>query len=116
MEKKYELTDEAITIEGITLHRIRAIKSFGIVRAGDLGGFIEGELNLSHMYDCWVAGDAMVYGKAKISGDARVSGNAKVYGNAHVTGYARICGYARVLGGAEVSDNTIVCGYEEISC
>ena len=41
--KKYELTDEITIICGTTLHRIRALKDFGNVIKGDLGGFIEGE-------------------------------------------------------------------------
>lgn len=40
---KYELTN---TIKD-GLHQIRALKDFNDVRAGDLGGYIEGEYNLS---------------------------------------------------------------------
>ncbi|EJF84065.1 hypothetical protein MCU_00733 [Bartonella elizabethae Re6043vi] len=39
MEKKYELTDETIEVDGHTLHRIRALKDFGDLKTGDLGGF-----------------------------------------------------------------------------
>ena len=63
-EIKYELTEE--TTNG--LHRIRALKDFANVKAGELGGWIESERNLSHEGNCWV------------SEDARVSGNAWVYG------------------------------------
>ena len=68
---KYEFTGETKDWLGTTLHRIRAlvaIASLG-VRAGDLGGWIEKEFNLSQ-----------VYGNAWVSGDARVYGNARVYG------------------------------------
>jgi hypothetical protein len=41
--KKYELTTEKKN----GLYRIRALKSFGDVKEGDLGGFIESEKNLS---------------------------------------------------------------------
>jgi len=41
--KKYELTDETKELQGKTLHRIKALKDFGNVRAGDLGGWIERE-------------------------------------------------------------------------
>ena len=47
MNKKYELTDETINHYGVVLHRIKALRSFGDVKAGDLGGFIESEDNLS---------------------------------------------------------------------
>lgn len=45
--KKYELTDETIIIDGKTLHRIKALRSFGSVVKGELGGFVECEANLS---------------------------------------------------------------------
>ncbi|WP_375616758.1 hypothetical protein [Bartonella sp. AP58NXGY] len=39
IKKKYELTDEKIEFDGyLTLYRIRALKDFGDVKAGDLGG------------------------------------------------------------------------------
>ncbi|EJF81205.1 hypothetical protein MCQ_00483, partial [Candidatus Bartonella washoeensis Sb944nv] len=41
--KKYEFTDETIEVNGRTLYRIRALKDFWQVKAGDLGGFIEHE-------------------------------------------------------------------------
>lgn len=138
MEKKYELTDETINVRRkgviITLYRIRALKNFGEVEAGDLGGFIEKESNLSHEGNCWNYG-GKIYGNAKVYGDARinycaivadcaevyeranVSGkvydNAKVYGKAHIYQNARIYENAKVYGDAEIDNN--VCGNTEIS-
>ena len=86
MNKKYELTDETKEIGGITLHRIRAlmdISRYG-VRAGDIGGWIEAESNLSQYGDAWVSDDARVYGNAWVYGNARVFGDAEVSGNAEV--------------------------------
>ena len=37
-KKKFELTNDVIEIDGITLHRIKALKDFSDVKAGDLGG------------------------------------------------------------------------------
>lgn len=76
--KKYEFTGETKDFCGVELHRIRALKDFGDVEAGDLGGWIEKEENLSHDGGCWVSGNAWV------SGDARVSGNAWVAGDAEI--------------------------------
>ena len=61
-EKKYELTDETIDVDGHILHRIKAIRDFGDVNVGELGGFIEKEENLSHNGKCWVCDDARVCG------------------------------------------------------
>ncbi|WP_175869141.1 hypothetical protein [Bartonella gabonensis] len=75
MEKKYELTDEKIEVCGHTLHRIRALKDFGKIKAGDIGGYIEKESNLSHYDTCWV------YDNAKVFGNAKVLNNAKIFGD-----------------------------------
>ena len=81
--KKFKLTSEFIVdISGVKLFRIKALIEFGNVKAGDLGGYIEKEENLSHMGNAWVSGDARVSGNAQVSGDARVSGD-KDYAYAH---------------------------------
>ena len=74
--KKFEFTGETKTISlffrTATLHRIRAVAEFGLVKIGDLGGWIEKEENLSHEGKAWVFGDAKVCGNAKVCGDAEV--------------------------------------------
>lgn len=92
--KKYELTTNTKMRFGRKLFQIKALVSFGDVVAGDLGGYIEKEENLSHDGDAWVYGDAEVYGDARVSGDAWVFGDARVYGNAWVSGDARVSGDA----------------------
>lgn len=86
--RKYKLTDETITVERngkeVTLHRIEALRDFAIVKAGDKGGFIEKESNLSQDGNCWVYDTAKVYGNAEVYGSAKVYDNAKVYGNSKV--------------------------------
>lgn len=78
-EKKYELTSESITLpDGTRLYRIKALRDFGNVKAGDLGGFIEKENNLSHSGDAWVGGNARVGVNAQVGGNACVSGNAGI--------------------------------------
>lgn len=67
--KKYELTDDTITVEGRTLHRIKALKSFSNVEEGELGGYVEKEDNLDQRGDAWVYGDARVSGNARVSGE-----------------------------------------------
>lgn len=68
--KKFKLTSEFIVdISGVKLFRIKALIEFGNVKAGDLGGYIEKEKNLSHMGNAWVSGNAQVFGNARVSGD-----------------------------------------------
>ena len=78
--KKFELTTDFITLMGIKLFKIKALISFGDVEAGDLGGFIEKEENLSQ------DGDACVCGDAKVCGDACINREAD---------YATIKGFGR---------------------
>ena len=120
--KKYELTSETKVINGVELHRIKALGSFGRVEKGELGGWIESEKNLSQDGDAWVFDNAEVRGNARICenariwenaricGDATVCGNAKVDGNATVEEYATVCGDATVDGDAKVSGDATVCG------
>ena len=113
--KRDERTNETKTLaDGTVLHRIRALRDiprFG-VKAGELGGFVEGENNLSQ--DAWVSGDAEVSGYAKVYGNAKVYGDARVSGNAAVSGYAEVYGNARVYGDAWVYGKAWVYGNAEI--
>ena len=112
--KKYILTNQAFKIDGRPLYRIKAIRDFEDVKAGDLGGFIEKEDNLSHDGDAWVCGDALVYDNAQVYGNAQVCGNARVCGSAWVYGNARVCGDARVYGYARVCGDALVYGNANI--
>ena len=76
--KKYEMIDDTISVNGHTLHRIRALIDFYNVKAGEVGGYIENEENLSQYGDAWVDCDARVCGAARVSGNARVCGYAMV--------------------------------------
>lgn len=111
-DKKYEiLKDQAITMNGSSICRIRALKDFGDVEAGDMGGFVASEENLSHEGTCWIYDDAMVYHNAKVKDNAIVRGCAHVYNeaqvlqNAIVEGHARVFDKATVFGNARIKDN-----------
>ncbi|WP_375610975.1 MULTISPECIES: hypothetical protein [unclassified Bartonella] len=123
IKKKYELTDETIKVDRITLYCIHALKDFGDVKKGDLGGFIENENNLSYDGNCWIGDyacvydDAKVYENAQVSGGAFISGNAKIYDSPLISirekvgGNAKIYGYAFIHGNAEIiNDETITTG------
>ena len=100
MERKYELVKEdSIDFDGVTLYRIRALKDFGDVKKGDIGGYIETEGNLSHKGLCWVSDNAHVHGSVWIFGDAQVSGRAWIYGNSQIYGNALVCGNSRTFRG-----------------
>lgn len=59
MNKKYKLTEESIKFRGVKLFRIEALRDFTTVtgtkvKAGDKGGFIQSEDNLSQDGNGWV--------------------------------------------------------------
>lgn len=138
MDKKYVLTGKTMDFYGRLLYRIRAVRDFGSIKAGDLGGWIESEENLSHKGCCWIYDDAVVAdharvidnasveGKAKILGQALVCGCANVYENASVFNHAQIsdtatlldkaeiCGMARVYGSCVVGGDTIVTDHAQV--
>ena len=64
INKKYELGKK----ESNGLRRIIALRSFGDVKKGDIGGYVESESNLSQEDSCWVYGDARVSGNARVCG------------------------------------------------
>ena len=68
---KYELDTSTATYfetptQSRTLCRIKALKDFADVKAGDLGGFIEDYRNLSHDGNCWIYDNAKVMGSATV--------------------------------------------------
>lgn len=131
--KKYEITDIAHETYPF-LHRIRALRDIGEnVKAGDLGGFVEGEHNLeTELSDsAWIFDDAIacdhayvscgsaLYGQARAEDDAYLRG-AVMCGNAYASGFAQIIcgpdkfkppilsGHCKVCG--SVRGNVKVCG------
>lgn len=108
--KKYELTSEVIEYKGHTLHRIKAVRDFGSVKAGEFGGWIENEKNLSQDDNAWIYGEAMVFDNAKVFNCAEVYDNAEVCDNALVYCDAKVCNNAKIFGYAEVCDNAEVYG------
>ena len=118
--KKYELTSETKVINGVELHRIKALESFGNIKKGELGGWIESEKNLSQYGNAWVydnakvGGNAWVYGNAVVRGTVVVSENATVCETATVRGNAKVGGNARISGNAWVCDNATVGGNAEV--
>lgn len=109
-DKKYELVaDQQVIAGGKVLYRIRAVKDFGNVKAGTLGGFVASQRNLSHDGDCWVGDDARVYDEAVVSEDAQVFARAEVYGHARIGDNGQVLGNAQVFEHGRVFRSGIVC-------
>lgn len=110
MEKKYELlVGDCLRAGDRTVYRIRALRDFGDIRRGDLGGYIENESSLTHEGDSWVQDVAQVYGQdASVAGNARIKGEAWVLGR--VDGEAQICDLVVIGEAAYVGGCSVVCG------
>lgn len=122
MDKKYKLVKS--DIKG--LYRVKALKDFGYVKKGDIGGYVENPNNLSHEGNCWVYNNAKIYDNARIYGNAEVwdyaviQGNARIYGNSEIWDYAviqdnaKIYDNARIQGNAEIWDYAVIDGNARI--
>ncbi|WP_302153463.1 hypothetical protein [Eubacterium ventriosum] len=118
--KKYELTEDTRIHNGRKLHRIKALRDFGDVKKGDLGGWIESESNLSQNDKCWVYDNAEVSGAAAVEQNAQirniafVSNSAKIRENAIIKDRTIICQRVSVSGEAVVEGGAILFGDVEI--
>ncbi len=125
--KKYNLLDEVVQLNNVTLRRIEAASTFTneatgeVINKGCKGGFVQSEHNLSQDGTCWVATNARVFGKARVTGDAMIEGSAHVYGRAfvagkaHITDSAEVGGSARITGNGRLDGRRLVEGIECIS-
>ena len=108
---KYEFTEWKREYSGHVLHRIRALIDMpNGVKAGDLGGFIEKESNLSHNGSSWVFDNAYVLENACVEDHACVYGRCLIYGNAIIRNIARIYGDSKVHGNTIVQSSAKVFG------
>lgn len=125
MNRKYELvTTDTLVVDGRKLYRIKALRDLrnGLIRAGDLGGYVESTHNLSDNGTAWIYAPAQVYGEAQVKDNATAVGNsvvrdsatlegfstvfdAEVAGSAVVSGRASVRGHSRVFGLAKVCEN-----------
>lgn len=118
--KKYELVqNQQVAIGSMTLYRIRALKDFGKVKAGELGGFIMSEKNLSQEGNCWVGENGQVFENARVYGDAMVGGHkpftiARVYEDAQIGGHVQVCAGATVHGFAKFEGHQKINGGDVI--
>lgn len=73
---KYQiLYNDRITVKGRTLYRIKVLQDINNkVRAGDLGGYIESEANLTQIGSAWVHKGARVYDNIYIFNGVQIYG------------------------------------------
>lgn len=102
---KFELTTESRKYHGLIYWRIKALKNFGNVKKGDLGGFVQQPNNLSHLGNCWIEADAMVGEWCCVHNNYLVGGNTKLTGRIHLFGNGTIEGNFEISGKGEIMGN-----------
>jgi len=119
---KYEL----IRNDNSSLYQIKALKDFGEITAGTMGGWVSSHENLSHEGDCWIHPNAFALGNSRIRDNAQLydrtiaSNNAIVGGNARLHGYsevkqdASVIGQAQLYNTASVQGSALLCGTAEM--
>lgn len=143
--KKFELDySSSTTYQGRTLYRIKALKTFtttsgDIIREGDLGGYVQSEVNLDQRSNSWIFKGAIAMDDSRVKDDAQlhhdaiikdkaiiedrasahnnveITKNARISGRAVITRNAQITGHATVCGNAFVTGDAIVSGYATIT-
>ena len=110
MEGKYALTENVMNYNGRKVYQIKALKDFGDVKAGELGGWIGNEKNLSQSGSCWVSENAIVCDDALVRDNAQVMGYARVFDSADISEEAKVSFNSKVSGCAEIFGNAFVGG------
>ena len=121
--KKYEiLMDEENTIKcgSHTLHRIKALRDFGDVKKGDLGGYVESEYNLSHEGNCWIYDDAKamdysrMYDDSKMYDDSEMYDNSAMYNNSEMYDNSEMHNYSKMYDNSEMHDCSKMHNYSKM--
>lgn len=108
--QKYEITDIAHEKYPF-LHRIRALRDIGSeVKAGDLGGFVESESNLSFEPgdNAWIFNDAIAAGEAYVDKGSCLRDRAIACNHAYISHGATMLGDARAEDDAYVRGATLM--------
>lgn len=95
MNDKYELIKEnPLLVEtesniSITCYRIRALKDFGNVKIGDIGGLVQGYENLSQKGNSWIDMSSKVLGKSIVTDNAIIK-DSYLYNHVIVEGNSTV--------------------------
>ena len=104
---KYELVKESKTMfEGREIYRIRSLKDFNNVTAGDIGGWVCSYNNLSQEGDCWIYDKAKCLDKARILDNAKMYDNSKMFDNSIMWNNTRMWNNARMYDNAAMFDDS----------
>lgn len=108
MELKYKIDRKRIEyIDKEPVYKIVALKDFGKVKAGDVGGFVSSYSNLSQSGNCWISQSSSVVGGASVRDDAIIRNGSVIEGNARIEGNATV-NASRISGQTVVNGKSVV--------
>lgn len=116
-DKFVMLSGDHTVINGQTVYRIKALQEFGIVKKGELGGYIAKESNLSFKEGsmAWVAKEAVVMDDAFVLNHAHVTDHAIVAGTTTVKDCAIVGGNAEINGNCFIMKEAVVTGAAKLN-
>lgn len=110
MSLKYELIENDKTVNHVLPYQLKALRDFADVKAGDLGGYVNGPDNLSHRGNCWVYDQACLYDQSKLSGNAQLRNKARMLSSATMTDNCKLIDQAKIGRRARVYGNVVIQG------
>jgi len=105
MKKKYRMEKD----EEFGMYRVIALRNFGDVKEGDIGGYVETEDNLSHTGNCWIYDDAIMRHESRMTGNAKLHNTAVMYNNSSITDDAEMFGDASLYNHATLHGSAVMC-------
>ena len=116
-DKFIMLSGDYTVINGKTVYRIKALQDFGIVKKGELGGYIAKESNLSFKEGsmAWVGKEAVVMDDASVFNHAHVTDHAIVAGTTTVKDCAIVGGSAEINGNCFIMKEAVVTGAAKLN-
>lgn len=136
---KYVLSNEMRKIKPrqgkeVVLYRIKAIQNFTVmslkskvryegekrtivrvieekrIKAGDSGGFVQSEKNLSQEGSCWIDNDAFAFGAAKVCDDAYLGGRAAIGGKVKLFDETKVVDEVQLGGSMKLYGHSVIIG------
>jgi carbonic anhydrase/acetyltransferase-like protein (isoleucine patch superfamily) len=115
LQSKFGIRDENNrSTDGSKLYCVYALRDFGSIKAGDVGGLVSGEHNLSHYGSAWIGRNAKALDNALVTDHALITGCATIFDNAKLCDHATVADHAEIGQYATVSGRSVVSGRSKI--
>lgn len=111
---KYRLLlSDRCVIDGVTLYRMQALKDFGDVKAGDLGGYIADSSQLSQNGNCWIYSKSNKLVSGRVTENAIInslgsSRDSIINGDVFICGNSKILNDVDIIGSVDIRGNSII--------